>query len=184
MTRGHDRMGVVHALTVFAPIIPGHTEMVRELIESLPRASASPLARIPTLHFSRIQIFDHLVYQEGGQKPDSLASDYLVFTSSFDGKLDPYLDSICDLIPEEADSWWSHCVGYPGTKDRDAFKRYIKSHHRPSALFAPAYPKATLPEVRAALALREQLVDFIADTQGLEPAEIQRRFTETFAEAR
>jgi len=184
MTRGHDRVGAVHALTVFAAIIPGHTEAVREVIESLPRAGKSPLARIPTLHFSRIQIFDHLVYQEGGQKPDKLESDYLVFTSSFDGKLDPYLDAICDLIPAEADSWWSHCVGYPGTSDRAAFKRYIKSHHRPSALFAPAYPKATLPEVNDALALREKLVDFIAETQGLGAAELKERFTTTFAEAR
>ena len=179
----HDQAGVARALTVFAPIVPGHEDAVRSVIDNLPRAAASPLARLPQLHFSRLQVFDHLVYQGGGQKRDRLVSNWLIFTSSYDGELDDYLDAICDRIPDAADSWWSHCVGYPGTGDRAAFKRYIRSHHRTTALFAAAYPPATVDDVREALDRRERLVDFVATTQGLDPAELQRRFVAAFAEA-
>jgi len=179
----HDRAGVASALTTFAPIIPGEEETVRELIEALPQGEESPFARLPQLHCSRLHILRELQYQGGGQKPDELASSYLVFTSSYDGELDDYLDTICDEIPEEADSWWSHCVAYPGTADRAAFKRYIRSHHRKTSLFAAAYPPETVQSVRDALELRRRVVDFVVDTQGLSAAELQRRFDETFAEA-
>ena len=180
----HDKTGVVSALTVFAPIVPGHEEAVREVIEGLPRGEASPLARLSQLHCSRLQIFDRLVHQGGGQKPDSLLSSWLVFTSSYDGELDAYLDAICDEIPTEADSWWSHCVGYPGTSDRAGFRRYVRSHHRRTDLFAAAYPPATVGDVREALALRGRLLDFVVDTQGLDAAALQQRFVAEFAGAR
>jgi hypothetical protein len=106
-----------------------------------------------------------------------------VFTSSFDGDLDTYLDLICERIGAEADAWWGHCVGYPGTADRAAFKRYIKAHQEHTNLFASAYPTGSVAKVRESLALRDQLVDFATDAQGLDAAALKERFLSTFAKA-
>jgi hypothetical protein len=182
MAEYRNRTGGVYSLTVFTPILHGHEEVVREVIESLPMGEQSPLARLDMLHLSRLQIFDHLVYQGPRQRHrDTLRSHHLVFTSSFDGDLDEYLDAICSRLGAEADSWWSHCVGYPGTADPAAFKRWIRDHKVDSGLFANAYPGATVQDVRRALDTRERLAAFAADAQGMEPRELRERFRATFA---
>lgn len=183
MAEYRNKVGGVYSLTTFAPIISGHEETVREVIESLPLGADSPLARLDDLHLSRLQIFDHLVYQGPRQKHrDTLEHHHLVFTSSFDGDLDPYLDKICDRLGAEADSWWSHCIGYPGTSDRAGFKRWIRAHKVDSSLFASAYHGASVKRVLGALETREKLVDFAVAAQGLDAAELQERFRSTFVE--
>ena len=146
----------------------------------MPSLTDSALARLEQLHASRLQIFDHLVHQGDRQKPDRLQSNYLVFTSSFDGELDPYLDALAERVPE-ADEWWGHCVGYPGRADRAAFRAYIRAHKVDTNLFASAYPGADVQRVRESLALREQVVAFAAGAQGLDPATLQQRFLAEFS---
>ncbi|HEY5058404.1 MAG TPA: hypothetical protein VII51_05250 [Gaiellaceae bacterium] len=184
MGESRNRFGTAYALTVFTPILPGQTDEVRSIIEAVPRGEAGPFARLEQVHFTRLQIFDQLVYQGAPQKPDRLKSAYLVFTASFDGALDPFLDALCERIPAEADSWWSHCVGYPGTADRAAFKRYIQHNKVHTSLFGVAYPTASVADVRESLALRERVLDFAVAAQGLDAAALQERFRQTFAETR
>ena len=177
-------MGTAYALTTFAPIIPGHEDELRAYIEGLPMGADSPLARLDTLHLSRLQIFDHLVHQGDKQTPDRLESNYLVFTSSFDGDLDTYLDLICERIPAEADTWWGHCVDYPGTADRAAFKRYIS---RPSGTHEPLRLGLSdgAPSPRCARRWRCATSSSTsrADAQGLDAAALKERFLSTFAKA-
>ena len=78
----HNKIGTVYGLTVFTPIVPGHEEAVRDAIEGLPRGDAGPFSRLEQLHFARLQIFDHLVYQGAPQRPDRLRMNYLVFSAS------------------------------------------------------------------------------------------------------
>jgi hypothetical protein len=106
-----------------------------------------------------------------------------VFTSSFDGELDPYLDAIAERVPE-CDNWWGHCVGYPGRADRAAFRKWVRAHKVDAQLFANAYHGATVQDVREALAVREQLVEFVADAPGLDAAALQQRFLATFGSGR
>lgn len=180
MSERRNRVGGAYALTVFTPILPGHEDELRAYLAGLPVGEHSPLARLDRLHLSRIQIFDELVYQGPPQKPDRLTSSQLLFTSTFDGELDPYLDDICDRIPHDADTWWGHCVGYPGTADRAAFRRYIRKHKVDTDLVASAIPNATVQHVRESLALRDRIAAFAADAQGLDAAALQARFRETF----
>jgi hypothetical protein len=175
MAERRNRVGGAYALTVFAPLIAGHEDAARAYLDALPVGAASPLARLERLHLSRIQIFDELVYQGEPQKRESLTSKYLVFTSSFDGELDPYLDALAERVPE-ADEWWGHCVGYPGRADRAAFRAYIRAHKVDTNLFASAYPDADVERVQESLALREQVVAFAAGAYGLDPATLQQRF--------
>jgi hypothetical protein len=178
-----DRNGTAYALTVFTAILPGHEGHVRHVIESVPRGVRSPLARLTQLHTSRLQIFDRLVYQGEPQQRETLKNAYLVFTAAFDGgDPDAFLDALMDLLPADADAWWRHCVAYPGMADRAAFKRWIKHNQVPTSMFAVASPNRTVPEVLRSLALRERLLEFAVDAQGLGAAELQQRFRHAFSD--
>jgi len=184
MAEYRNRVGGVYALTVFTPVIPGHQHELRAHLDALPVGAESPLARLPALHLSRIQIFDALVDQGPPHRPETLKRHHLLFTSTVDGELDPYLDAICERIGAQADGWWGHCVGYPGTADRAAFRRWIRDHKVDTSLLAVANPGATVQDVVESLALRERVVAFAAATQGLEAAALRERFLATFADVR
>ena len=166
-----NQVGVAYSLTVIAPIVAGREAEAREAIEALP---ADFLAGLANLHFSRIHVISDLVFQGPQQRwRDELRASHLVFTSTFDGELEPYLEALRPV----ADTWWQFCVGYPG----DEFVTWVREHQLDSALFASAHPEATVPGVLESLALRERIIDFAIDARALEPAELQRRFREAFA---
>ena len=180
MSERRNRLGGAYSLTVVAPIVAGREQEAREAIEALPVGADSPLARLSGLHFSRIHVVSELVFQGPKQrKRDHLRASQLVFTSTVDGELDPYLDALRSRA--DPDTWWRFCIGYPGSADRAAFGRFVRDHQIDSSLFASAHPEATVPGVLESLALRERIVDFAIAARGLEPAELQRRFRETFA---
>jgi hypothetical protein len=181
MADWRNRTGGVYALTTFASILPGHKDELQAYLDAMPIAEQSPLARLEQLHLSRIHIFDELVAQPG-LAAEKLDAPQLVFTSSFDGPLDRYLDDICDKVPE-ADEWWGHCVNYPGRGDKAAFRAYIRAHKIDTQLFANAYHGKTVQDVKRALAERERLIDFAAQANGLDAAELQQRFRSEFVGA-
>jgi hypothetical protein len=176
-----DVAGQAYALTMLAPILPGREGALQDHLERLPQGAGSPLARLTGTHFARWVILPHLVYQGPPQRRDTLASQYLLFTACFDGPRDPYLAELCDRIPAEADAIWGHCVGYPGTRDAEAFARYVRHNQIPTSFFVAAYPERTVGEVRAALELRERLVAFAVEAQGMEAARLHEAFLATFA---
>jgi hypothetical protein len=166
-----NRVGVAYSLTVIAPIVAGREAETRSALEALPPDYLSPLAN---LHFSRIHVVSELVFQGPQQRHrDRLKASQLVFTSTFDGELEPYLEALRPL----ADAWWRFCVGYPG----DDFAAWVRAHQLDSALFASAHPDATVSGVLESLALRERIVDFAIEARGLAAADLQRRFRERFA---
>ena len=184
MAEYRNRVGGVYALTVFTPIVHGHEDELRAHLEAMPVGADSPLARLDDLHLSRIQIIDALVDQGPPHRRETLKRSHLLFTSTVDGDLDPYLDAICERIGAEADCWWGHCDGYPGTADRAAFRRYIRAHKVDTNLLAVANPGVTVRDVRESLTLRERVVDFAAAAQGLDAAALHERFLATFADVR
>ena len=177
--RGH-RVGSAYALTTFARVLDGRADELEAYLAALPRGAESPFARIGTLHIARVQLFRELVHQGPAQKGrDVLRHAHLVFTSTIDGDLEPYLDELAAKVPE-ADEWWGRCVGYPGRGDRSAFRRYVRSIQAPPGLFRSAMPNARVGEVRAALALRSRVIDFAVSVQGLDADALHARFRETF----
>jgi hypothetical protein len=182
MGESRNITGGAYALTIFTAIVPGHEEELRETIEALPSGAESPLARLTQLHTSRLQIFDHLVYQGPPALRDELKSNYLLFTAAFDGALEPFLDAIIDNVGSAADSWWRHCVGYPALADRAAFKRWIRRNQVHTSLFAVASPNESVANVLESLALREKVLEFAISAQGLAADEAQERFRRTFGE--
>ena len=100
MNTDPDRSGQAGALTVLTPIAPGAEPALREYLEGL-RAAPSPLARLERTHFGRWVIVSDLV-PDDEPGPDRLTGPYLLFTASFDGPLDTYLDELCDELAAEA----------------------------------------------------------------------------------
>ena len=172
--------GDAYGLTMFSAVEAGREAALQSLLEELPLGAGSPLARLGQLHCSRLHVLRELVYQGPPQEPEPLNSAYLVFTASFDGELDRFLDDICVLMPVEADAIWGHCVGYPGTRDPAAFKRYVAHNQVHNHYFLGPYPHSTVAEVREGLALRRRVTDFAAQAQEMDGPTLQQAFGQAF----
>lgn len=176
MNRDPDRSGQAGALTVLTPIAPGAEPDLRVYLEGL-RAGPSPLARLSGTHFGRWVIVSDLV-AEDERNPDHLAGPHLLFTASFDGAPDPYLDELCDELAAEAQEIWGRCAGAPQPATGAALKAYLLAHHHKTGFFVAAYPDATVGKVRAALAQRDAAIAFARDAQSMDPAQLQAAFLE------
>lgn len=186
-----NRAGVHYGLTVLSPIIddplrvPPHDTELRAVLDSLPeRPGDSPFARVPSTHFARLTIIDDVVFEGEPAHEDHLKSKYLLFTSNFDGELDPYLDSMLEGMPEEIESVWKHCYGFPGVGNRRAFRRYIRQCQlRTSFLFSDV-PDATIGQVLQALRYQKSFGEFVVEHQGGDPATLKQDFEELMVRLR
>ena len=176
MNTDPDRSGQAGALTVLTPIAPGAEPDLRAYLERL-RAGPSPLARLARTHFGRWVIVPDFV-PDDEREPDHLATPYLLFTASFDGPMDTYLDELCDALATEATEIWGRCAGAPQPPAGPALKGYLRAHHVRTGFFVAAYPQATVGQVRAALAQREAVIAFARAAQGMDPAQLQAAFLE------
>jgi hypothetical protein len=176
VNRDPDRSGQAGALTVLTPIAPGAEPDLRAYLDGL-RAGPSPLARLAGTHFGRWVIVSDLV-AEDEREPDHLAGPHLLFTASFDGDPDPYLDALCDVLAAEAEEIWGRCAGAPRPAAGAPLKAYLRAHHHKTGFFVAAYPQATVAQVRSALAQRDEAIAFARDAQGMDPAQLQAAFRE------
>lgn len=175
-----NRNGTAYALTTFARILTDAEDEVEDYLAAMPRGKDSPLARVGSLHLSRLQVFRKLVHQGPMQRRrDTLRHAHLVFTATFNGELDDFLDELAGKVPE-CDDWWGLCVGYPGRGDPAAFRSWITSLQVDTTMFQSPIPDLTVDDVRAAVALRERVVDFAVANQGVDAETLYQRFKEAF----
>jgi hypothetical protein len=106
---------------------------------------------------------------------------YLLFTSTFNGKLGSYLEELRVRLGADADRVWGHCVGYPGHGDPVRFPRYLRHNRLPNHLWYPAY-QATVPEIRTALDLRNRYIAFAQRAQGMCDKQLREAYIEDFGE--
>jgi hypothetical protein len=173
--------GQAYALTVLTPILDGHAQRLTEHLEGLPEGAGSPLARVPGTHLARWVVIDEVRFQGAGQRHrDALGASRLLFTSNFDGDLDPYLEALRAALGEDADAVWGHCRGYPGHRDPAGFAGWLRAHALEASLFFAAYGGHTLEQVRANLEVRARLIEFALEAQGLGAADLKARFLERF----
>ena len=174
-----NKAGQAYALMVMTPIVPGQEGALRTYLEGL-RDDGSPLAKLGRVHFGRWLILERLHNEDSQPKKESLSCQYLVFTSCSDGPVDAYLDELCEVLAPEAAEIWGRCVGCPeGARGAD-LKRYLLHNQIDTGLFVAAYPKATVPMVKAALDVRERMIDFAVSSQGMGPDELKGAFDEEF----
>ena len=177
----HNTSGQAYALTVLTPILEGRETALAAHLDALGQGDRSPLARVPGTHLGRWVVIGDVKYQGAGQRRrDHLSTPRLLFTSNFDGPLDPYLEALRTGLGDDADAIWGHCRGYPGHAETIPFARWLRAHQVDSALFFGAYGAHTVEQVHANLRARSDLIDFALHGQGLEPAELKARFQERF----
>jgi hypothetical protein len=163
------------------PVQQGHEEDLAADLDGLPGREQSPLARVRGTHFARWVVLDQPVFEGGDQKArDTWTASRLLFTTNFDGPLDPYLEALRAGLGSDGDRLFGHCAGYPGSSAADAWGSWVLAHRIGSSLFFAAYGDQTVEEVQANLELRARLIAFALDAQGLAPAALRSRFEETF----
>jgi hypothetical protein len=171
--------GQATAFMALTPIRPGEEPALRSFLDAL-RQDESPLARLAGTHFARWVILDDWVNDPSQGRDDHLESRYLIFTSNFDGPLDPYLDELCVKLAPEAGEIWGRCVGCPPEATGPQLKAYLLHNTIDTGFFVAAYPHATVGQVRAALDVRARLIDFAVRAQDMAPEDLQRAFAEEF----
>lgn len=182
MSESHNRCGQAYSLTVLTPISDGQEPDLARTLDALEGGDRSPLAAVPGTHFARWVIISDVIYEgaEQGER-EHLSHPRLLFTSNFDGELDPYLDGLRTGLGASADAIWGHCLGYPGSGEGRSFGDYLRAHQVDSSLFFAAYGERTVSDVVGSLAVRRRVIDFALRSQGLGAAELKRAFLEEFA---
>lgn len=171
--------GQATAFMALTPIRAGSEGELRSYLEALPR-TGSPLARLAGTHFARWVILHDWVNDPAQPRVDHLESAYLIFTSNFDGPLDPYLDELCVKLAPEAREIWGRCIGCPPEASGPRLKAYLLHNKIDTGFFVAAYPKATVAQVKAAVAARERLIAFTVRAQTLDADDLRRVFLEEF----
>ena len=103
-----------------------------------------PARRVPQPHFSRLHVIRDLVYQGPPQIPDPLTVAHLIFTASFDGAVDRFLQDLAGLAATRPRRSSSH-GRLPGDWRRAAFARTSSDHQTDNGYLsaptrAPAWP--------------------------------------------
>jgi hypothetical protein len=174
-----DTNGQARALTVLTPIVEGHESALTRHLNAIEGGTGSPLSRVPGTHFARWVVIGDVIY-EGEGKRDHLKLGQLLFTSSFDGPHEPYLEALRTGLGSAADEIWQHCCGYPGRDDPATFAAYLESHRVESSLFFAAYGERTVQDVTRSLDARHALIEFALRAQSMNAAALKAGFMETF----
>ena len=178
--------GSVYGLTILSPIIndekatPSHDLQIRAYLATLPTGEESPFAQAAGTHLCRLVVMDDVVYVGMPACEEHLKSKYLIFESNLDAAddagLESYLRGLARTVPQHLDAIWSHCAGYPGAANADAYVRYMKSCQLETTFFFAAVNDKTVPETLRALQTQRAVTDFIASHQGMKPARLQAEF--------
>lgn len=181
MSSARNISGQAYSLTVITPIVNGHEAQLARYLDGLQSGDQSPLARVRGTHFARWVVIDDVIYEgpDEGER-EHLKHARLLFTSNFDGELDPYLEGLRTGLSDSADAIWGNCVGYPGSGDARVFADYMRHHQIDSSLFFAAYGDRTVEEVKGSLALRIKFVGFALKAQGLAASELKAAFLREF----
>jgi len=173
-----NTLGQMYALTVLAPIVPGEADALQQLLAHIPR-DPSPLSRLGLAHFAR-----WVVIPDFGQDPSRLRAErfgpYLLFSATFDGGLEPFLEQLCVTLAEEGEPIWSRCLGVPTPARGAPLKAYLRHNQVQTGLFFAAYPQATVEEVNEALTLRKRTIDFAIRSQEMDATALQQAFLQEF----
>src|SRR3954469_11746254 len=126
MASDHDACGQARALTLLVPIEAARASELSVALAALGTGDESPLARVRGTHFARWVVLDQLVYQGPPQKRDAWKAPRLLFTSNYDGPLDPYLEALRTGLGVDGDAIFGHCAGYPGSADARAWTHWLR----------------------------------------------------------
>lgn len=177
--RSPNVVGRTYSLMVWTPIRPGEEDALRAYLEAVDKAD-SPLLRSPRTHMARWIVVPDMPVAPGTSLRDPLGTQFLLFTSNFDGDADSYLHELVAQVPAEAAAIWGRCVGCPQPAEGAALKAYLHRNQVDSGVAFAAYPNASVAQIRSALDKRSRLIDFVVRAHEMTPAKRRNAFLEEF----
>jgi hypothetical protein len=151
--------GKAYGMNVITPMKPWLT-IVQRYIFILARALPSTLQRLMGLrliHFARWVIIRRDQWPDLGQGKQTLAYDYMLFCSNFNGTWDQYIDAFSDGTPGGLDLFWYASVKYPHSIPETAFKDYITHNQIDTDYYYNATPGAAQRDIKSALRVLAEL---------------------------
>jgi len=173
--------GQAYGFLSMTPITPGEEENLRAYLHGFRERGERPFQAVARTHMARFVIVPdfHNDSTWKQRKEEHLEIPTLCFSSNLDGDIDSYLDDLAEGFAPHVAEIWGRCVG--GPQEAKDLKAYLKHNQIDCGFFHAAYGQATVPQVQASLAQREQLMAFATRSQGLAPAELQQAFIKEFA---
>ncbi|MCJ2186481.1 hypothetical protein [Novosphingobium beihaiensis] len=170
--------GKAYAMNVITPMPPGVTWINRFLFmiaRALP-ATLSGLLGLGLIHFARWVIIRRDQWPQMGQPPASLANDYMLFCSNFNGTWDQYIDAFADGIPGGLDLFWYASSKYPNSIPITPFKGYIRANQIDTNYYYNATPGSGQRDIKLALKLSNDLQKVAAQLSSLSDEELTSAF--------
>lgn len=122
------------------------------------------LLTLSLIHFARWVIITPSQFPRlsQSQPKEDLKYAYMLFFSNFNGSWKQYVDSFHMAIPAGLDLLWSENIRYPNSVPLQPFHRYILHNQVWTEHYYSAYPLASANDVKAAMALKPALLEFMA----------------------
>lgn len=110
------------------------------------------------------------------QPKEKLKYAYMLFFSNFNGSWTQYVDSFHMAIPKGLDLMWDKNIRYPKSVPLQPFHRYIVHNQIWTEHYYNPYPLASANDVKAAVALKAALLDFMTSTENVSDEEFARQY--------
>jgi hypothetical protein len=144
-------------IVVLAPLRGGEADAARDAIAAL----HEPFARVPGTHLARVQVLRPPPRRFRGR-----TGHYVLLAADHDGPVEPWLAA----AGRELATVLAHCAFWPGATDPAEVVRWARAREVRVGFSVVGSPRATVEDVGQALALRERLAHFAAETAGLDDA--------------
>jgi hypothetical protein len=148
-------VGLISPIVVLAPLRAGEADAARAAIAALDE----PFARVTGTHLARLQVLRPPPRRFRGR-----TRHYVLLAADHDGPVEPWLAAAA----RELEPVLAHCAFFPGAADAAEVVRWARAREVRVGFSVVGSPHATVEEVGEALALRERLARFAADTPGLD----------------
>jgi hypothetical protein len=158
---------VITPMTRFGTFVVGVLLFFFDRVKST-QATAKELAFLPFVHWVVVKR-NSFPRVNDSQPAEDLNYDYLFFLSTFNGPWGPYIEAFADVLYKPLDLVWFWSVGYPFARPVGPLKAYIQRNQIESDHCYSAYPGASVRDVRAALALRNEVEKLFQSSSGLSP---------------
>jgi len=166
--------GATEGLVLLARVRAGEADAARAAIEAhWERADRSPFAAVGGTHLARLQVLT-----PPAKRGRRGTRECVLLSADVDAPLAPWLERFRAAAAVPLDAVLGHCAFYPGASDPAAFRRWVERNRLPVGFSVIGSPDATLAEVGAALALRDELGAFAERTQRMSAADLRAAWRE------
>jgi hypothetical protein len=167
-----NRRGRSYAFTSLTPIRPGGAPAVQLALQSYEKGP-SPFRGLPEVHCARLVVIEQLKTGWFGvpEPRPQLNSQYVLFTADVIAPYDAYtlpdrfLQRLYIALRPAVDAVWGRCYGFPTAGGAAEFAEWLVKSQLDTSLYFVGYPEATPQEVRDALRVRDELIEFVRTHQ-------------------